>query len=119
MKTIFRLPALTLALATLTACVNFGPTKTAIKSNVYYCTNSGQNIATNTFNDGSLDLEYFNRVVSMQPATLTASGGTYKNKQMMWEISGEKAVLSFINPLGEVNRILDRCKLSQASSLYN
>lgn len=118
MKRIF-LPLFSLVLMTLTGCVSFGPKKTPIKSNVYYCANSGQNITTTVFNDGSLDLEYFNRVVGMQPSILTPAGGTYKNKQMMWHVTDQTAVLSSVSPNGQTSGQLDRCKLSQSDSIYN
>lgn len=116
MKQILNFSISIMALITLSACITFGPTKAPVKSNIYYCANSGQNITTTLFDDGSLDLEYFNRVVGMHPEAVTPSGGTYKNKQMMWQVVGQTAVLKSVKPNGQVSGKLDQCKLSQAGS---
>lgn len=115
MKITFTLPLLLIGLTTMTGCVTLGPTKTTVKSDVYYCAKSGKNIKTATLDDGTLELEYFNRVVSMQPESFTIAGSTYKNKQMMWQVKGETAVLSSLTPEGRVNSQLDQCKLSQTN----
>lgn len=115
MKTFFTLPILMIGLNTLTACVTFGPQKASVKSDSYYCEKSGKNIKTTLFDDGSLDLEYFNRVIGLQPETLTANGGTYKNKQMIWQVTDKTAVLKSVDS----NSKLDQCKLSHTSSSYN
>lgn len=115
MKTIFTFSTLIMALISLTGCVTFGPKKAPVKSDSYYCEKSGKNIKTTLFDDGSLDLEYFNLVVSLQPTVVTVKGGTYKNKQMVWDIKGQTAVLSSADSGSQ----LDTCKLSRASSIYN
>lgn len=115
MKTIFTLPILMIGLNTLTACVTFGPQKSPVKSDSYYCEKSGKNIKTTLFDDGSLDLEYFNRVIGLKEEVLTTDGGTYKNKQMVWQVTGQTAVLKSVDS----NSKLDQCKLSLTSSTHN